>query len=387
MAGRASLFVMVALVVIGGAAWRLHWAADAAIPTTKPVARIPVQVAAVSRGDVPVSLTGLATVQPLNVVTVRSRVDGEIMRIAYAEGQTVKEGDLLAEIDPRPYKASLDQAKAQQAQDEAQLANAERDLARSQQLAQSAYASRQQVDQQKAMVAQLTARVAGDRAAVESAEVQLAYTTIRAPMAGRVGFRLVDKGNLVRASDATGIVTLSQVQPITAVMTLPERHFGDVSAALKRGEVRAWAIDPDGRELGAGELSVLNSQIDQATGTFKAKATFANGDGALWPGQSVSVRILIDTLQNVVTAPDDAVQRGPDGAFAYVLKDDSTADRRKIAVARQADGVAVISDGLAAGDRVVTAGASRVQAGARLDAAEAPQAEAGARPGEGRAAQ
>lgn len=381
IAGRAVALLVLALVA--GAAYE-SWrprdkaGAGAAVQRQKPEISVPVTVAAALRADVPVSLSGLGTVQPLNIVTVRSRVDGAVNEIAFEEGRDVKEGDLLAQIDPRPYKAALDQAKAKKAQDEAQLANAERDLARSTQLAQNAYASRQQVDQQRAQVAQLKALIEGDAAAVESAQVQLDYTTIRAPMAGRTGFRLVDKGNLVRSSDATGIVTLSQVSPITAVFTLPERDFGDVSSAMKRGAVEAVAIGPEGRELARGAVSVLNSQIDQATGTFKAKATFPNRDGALWPGQSVTVRARVDTLNQVVTVPDDALQRGPQGAYAFVVGADGKALRREIAVRRQADGVAVIERGLAEGDRVVVAGASRVADGVKLDASEAPQARAGA---------
>lgn len=369
MAGRVSLLLATALLIGGGAAvWRSQQGADAAIPVAPPPPSVPVTVAAVGSADVPVRLSGLATVQPLNVVTVRSRVDGQVMKIGFEEGQTVKEGDLLAEIDPRPYQASLDQAKARQAQDEAQLANAERDLARYTQLAASNYASRQQLDGQKAQVAQFTAAIAGDRAAVESAQVQLDYATIRAPMSGRAGFRLVDRGNLVRATDATGIVTLSQIAPIIAVVTLPERDFADVSGALKSGDASAVAFAPDGRELALGKLSVINSQIDQATGTFKAKATFPNDDGALWPGQSVSVRLTVDVLKNVVTAPEPALQRGPDGYFAFVVKGDQTAERRSIAVRRQADGLAVIERGLAAGEMVVTGGGSRVADGTRLAA-------------------
>ena len=372
MARRAYLILTLALVAAGGAAaWRMQWRADAAVPQQDASPGVPVQVASARRADVPISLSGLGTVQPLNVVTVTSRVDGQIMRIGFEEGQTVKEGDLLAQIDPRPYQASLDQAKARQAQDEAQLANARRDLQRYAQLAQNNYASRQQLDAQRASVAQLEAAVLGDKAAVESAQVQLDYTTIRAPMTGRAGFRLVDQGNLVRASDAAGIVTLSQIEPITAVFTLPERDFGQVAAATRRGEVPATAISPDGQELAQGELTVLNSQIDQATGTFKAKATFANSDGALWPGQSVSVRIQIDTLRNVVTVPEDALQRGPSGYYAFVLKPDQTAERRGVTVARQAQDVVVVAKGIDAGDRVVTAGASRVEAGAPLEITDA----------------
>lgn len=378
MAGRAFVLAAFALVVAGGfGVWRAQdGGAGAAVPRDRPAPRVPVTVAEARRADVPVSLSGLGVVHPLNVVTVRSRVDGAVVEIGYAEGRQIAEGDLLVQIDPRPYKAALDQAKARQAQDEANLANAERDLARSLQLAQNAFASRQTVDSQKAQVAQLKAQVEGDKAAVESAQVQLDYTTIRAPMAGRAGFRLVDRGNLVRSSDATGIVTLSQLSPINAVFTLPERDFSDLSAAMKRGPVDATAYGPDGRELARGKVSVLNSQIDQATGTIRIKAEFPNADGALWPGQSVTVRALVDTLREVVTVPDDALQRGPQGAFAFVVGADDKAERRKITVRRQAGGVAVVGQGLEQGDRVVIAGASRVQDGSRLEVSAAAQAKA-----------
>ncbi|MFC7054214.1 efflux RND transporter periplasmic adaptor subunit [Hansschlegelia quercus] len=371
MAGR-TIFVLVLAALAGGGyvAWRSYGHADAAPQhaAAAPAKPVPVQTVAARRADVPVSLTGLATVQPLTVVTVRSRIDGEVLKVGFAEGQMVAEGDLLAQIDPRPYQASLDQAKAKQAQDEAQLANALRDLARSERLVESNFTSRQQVDGQRATVAQLRAQIEGDKAAVESAQVQLDYTTIRAPMAGRAGFHLVDRGNLVRATDATGIVTLSQIQPITAVVTLPERDFLEVADAMKRGPVKAVALAPDGRELATGELDVLNSQIDQQTGTFRAKAKFANADSRLWPGQSVSVRAFVNTLQNVVTVPEDAVQRGPDGYFAFVVKTDATAEKRGLTVGRQAEGVAVIQRGLDDGDEVVAVGASRVTQGAHLEA-------------------
>lgn len=370
MAKRTIFVLALALAAGGGyAAWRAHDGADAATPrATAPARPIPVTTASARRTDVPVSLVGLATVQPLTVVTVRSRVDGEVMRIGFAEGQMVKAGDVLAEIDPRPYRAALDQAKAKQAQDEAQLANAERDLARSSRLAQSNFASRQQVDAQTATVAQLKAQIEGDKAAVETAALQLDYATIRAPMAGRAGFRLVDQGNLVRATDATGIVTLSQIQPISAVMTLPERDFGEVSEAMRRGPVKAVATGPGGRELATRVLEVLNSQIDQQTGTFRAKATFANEDTRLWPGQSISVRVFVDTLRSVVVAPDDAIQRGPDGYFAFVAKADGVAERRTLTLGRQAEGIAVIRRGVEDGEEVVVAGASRLRDGARVEA-------------------
>ncbi|WP_020180146.1 efflux RND transporter periplasmic adaptor subunit [Methylopila sp. M107] len=378
MSGRA--FLILALVVAAGAGvgvYRAQWPSGAASPPSdKPKPRIPVTATEAKQADVPVTLSGLGVVQPLNVVTVRSRVDGAVIDVAYEEGRIVREGDLLVQIDPRPYKAALDQAKAKQAQDEATLANAERDLARSQALAQNAYASKQTVDQQRATVAQLKAQIEGDKAAVESAQVQLDYATIRAPITGRTGFRLVDKGNLVKSSDATGIVTISQIEPITAIFALPERDFPDMSAAMKRGPVDAVASAPDGRELARGKVSVLNSQIDQATGTFKTKAEFANRDGALWPGQSVMIRAKVDTLNQVVTAPDDAVQRGPQGTYAFVVGADGAAERRPIVVRRQADGISVVAEGLKPGERVVTAGASRVSAGARLDVSDARSAEA-----------
>ncbi|HEY0293483.1 MAG TPA: efflux RND transporter periplasmic adaptor subunit [Hansschlegelia sp.] len=385
---RKRLPIILGLVLLAaGGLWRAHWVADASTPPAAASGKrpTPVQVAAARLMDAPVFRHGLGAVQPLNLVTVRSRVDGEVMQVAFTEGQTVHAGDLLVQIDPRPYKAALDQAKAKQQQDEAQHANAERDLARYQQLAQSNFASRQQLDSQRATVAQLEAQIAGDAAAVESAQLQLDYSTIRAPITGRAGFRLVDKGNLVRATDATGVVTLTQLDPITAVFTLPERHFAIVSAAMKKGVVPAKAFGPDGRELARGELTVLNSQIDQASGTFKAKATFANADGALWPGQSVTVRILVDTLRGVVTIPEDGLQRGADSAFVFVVNDDSVAERRAVKVRRQADGLVVIDDGVNPGERVVTAGAARVEQGTAVSASEAtvaPLAQATQKPGD-----
>lgn len=329
-----------------------------------PVA--PVQVAAAVRSRVPIYATGLGSVQAFNTVTVRSRVDGEVQKIAFEEGQMVKEGDLLVQIDPRPFQAALDQAVAKKAQDEAQLANAKLDLARYNELAARSFASKQQLDTQQAMVNQLTAQIQGDQAQIDNARTQLGYTTIRSPIAGRTGFRLVDQGNIVRSTDAGGIVTIAQVQPISIIYTLPERNLAAVRKAMVAGPVAVWAMRQDGKTvLAQGTLTLINNEVDQSTGTIKLKATFDNQEQALWPGQFVSVRTLLETV-TALTVPADAVQRTQQGLAVYVVKADDTVDFRNVKVGPITQGIAVIEDGVSEGERVVTAGQYRLQPGAKI---------------------
>jgi len=377
------LWVALAAVLAAGyGGWRYFGAAevaDAAVNrqgtrqiTPPPV---PVTVAAVERADFPVYLYGLGTVQPLKTVTVRSQVDGQITKVEFKQGRMVKEGDVLVQVDPRPYQAALDQALSKKAQDEANLKNAKLNLERYSTLALKDYASKQQVDTQQAMVDQLTAQVAGDQAAIENAQVQLGYTTIKAPITGRAGFRLVDLGNIVRSSDASGIVTIVQLQPITVVFTAPEEQVVEINKALQAGNVPVKALSSDGlKVLAQGRLIWSNNEIDQASGTISLKAVFENQDNALWPGLSVATRLLVETLKQAVVVPDEAVQRGPDGLYAFVVGDDNKAHVQPIKVSQSGDGSSVVTKGLAPGQRVVVAGQYRLVDGSRVQPSEASAA-------------
>lgn len=328
---------------------------------------VPVQTVAAARMDVPIYALGLGAIQAFNTVTVRSRVDGELQKIAFTEGQMVKQGDLLAQIDPRPFQAALDGALAKKTQDEAQLANTKRDLARYTELASRDYASRQQVETQQSAVAQQTALLQADQAAIDNARTQLSYTTIKAPISGKTGLRLVDQGNIVRASDPTGLVTIAQLQPIAALFTVPERYLNDVRKAAAAGPVKVWALAQDGKtELAEGVLSLVNNEVDQATGTIRLKATFTNDKNTLWPGQFVNMRLLLEILPKALTVPAEAVLRGQAGLYAYKVKDDDTVEVRLLKVGPMTGGIAVIEDGLAEGERVVTAGQYRLQPGTRV---------------------
>jgi membrane fusion protein, multidrug efflux system len=364
-----ALLALVALAAGGYAGWRWYETRQSVeAARNKPAPAIPVEGATAARRDVPLYGPGIGTIDAYNTVTVRSRVDGAIEQIAFREGQTVAEGDVLARIDPRPFQAALDQAVAKKAQSEANLANSRTDLARSQQLAERAYASRQQLDTQQAGVNQLIAQVQQDQAAIDNARTQLDYTTIRAPLAGRTGLRLVDQGNIVRASDATGIVTIAQIHPIAGLFTLPERTLPQVQAALARGKVPVDALGQDGRTMIAhGELALIDNSVDRATGTIKLKAVFPNQDDRLWPGQFVNFRVLLETLTGALTVPSDAVQRGQAGLSVYAVKDDGTVATRSVKVGPIVDGVAVIEDGVSEGETVVVSGQYRLKEGAKVE--------------------
>jgi len=328
----------------------------------------PVHTAIVETKSFPGVLNGLGTVQATNTVTVRSRVDGQIERVAFDEGQMVNEGQLLVQIDPAPFQAALDQAIAKQGQDEASLTNAKQDLQRTSILSKQGNATQQLLDQRTAQVASLTAQVQADQAAIASAKVQLDYTTIKSPLSGRAGFRLVDPGNIVHANDQSGILTITQLQPISVIFTAPEQVLPAINEALKSGPLQVSAFSSDGHKpLADGTLKLIDNQVDVASGTIRLKAAFDNKNGALWPGLSVSTRLLIQTIKNVVVVPDSAVQRGPNGLFAYVVTADGKAQLRNLKVGRIEDGQALVEDGLAAGDRIVTSGHYRVQAGAPVE--------------------
>lgn len=323
---------------------------------------VPVQVATAQKAAFPRYLGGLGTVQAYNTVVVRSRVDGQIEKLDFTEGQMVKAGDEIARIDARPFKAALEQAQAKKQQDEASLANAKRDLARYTNL--GSFSTQQQKDTQAATVQQLTAQIAADQAAIDSAQTQLDYTTIKAPISGLTGFRQVDAGNIVNASSTTGIVTITQIEPIAVIFTAPEDRLPEITAALASHPMPVIAYTTDGsRKLSEGKLELVNNQVDTASGTVRLKAVFDNRDHALWPGQSVSTQLLIDTLQDVTVIPDGAVQHGPNGLFAYVIDASGKAAMQPITVSESGKGQAVIAKGIVPGQKVVSAGQYRVQPG------------------------
>src|SRR6266403_1038631 len=331
---------------------------------------VPVKIAPVEKADFPVYLTGLGTVQGFNTVVVRTRVDGQINRIAFQEGQFVKEGDTLVEIDPRPFQAVLDQAKAKRAQDEANLANANLDLQRFTRLGE--FATRQQTDTQRSQVAQLTAQIEADDAAIFNAQTQLDYATVKAPFSGVAGLRQVDVGNIVNAATQTGIVTIAQIEPIAVIFTAPEDQLPEIKAALAASPPKVIAMSTDGRRvLSTGVLALINNQVDISSGTIRLKAVFENKDHALWPGQSVSTRLLIKTLKDVTVVPDDAVQHGANGLYAYSVNSENKAELRWINVTNSIDGRSVVDEGLSPGQQVITAGQYKVQPGALVSMAVA----------------
>jgi multidrug efflux system membrane fusion protein len=338
----------------------------AAAPARAPQA-IAVDTAVATDADVPLYLGGLGTVQAFYTVTVTPRVDGELTKIGFTEGQTVKPGDFLAQIDPRPYQAALDQAVATKDKDAAQLANAQHDLERYITLAPENFTSKQILDTQRALVAQLAAQIKGDQAAIDSAKTNLDYTNITSPIPGRTGIRLVDPGNNLHAAATTGIVVVTQIQPISVIFTLPEEDLLDITTALAAGPVAVTALSRDGKtELGQGTLMLVDNQIDQTTGTIRLKASFPNLDNHLWPGEFVNAKVLQKTRHNALTIPSAALQRGPAGVFAYVVTPDSTVDMRPLQIADDANGVTVVTGGLKAGERVTTNNEYRLQPGTHV---------------------
>ncbi len=338
---------------------------------------IAVDAAPATHRDVPVYLDGLGTVQAFYTVKVNSRVDGELEKVAFAEGQDVKRGQLLAQIDPRPYQAALDQAIATRAKDEAQLADAQLDLKRYIVLAPQDLASKQQLDTQKALVAQLKAQVEADAASIESARTQLNYTQITSPINGRTGVRLVDPGNIVHATDTTGIVVLTQLKPIAAIVTLPEESIGAVAQAMQKAPVSVTALsrDESRSELDRGTIELIDNQIDPTTGTIHLKVIFPNTEERLWPGEFVSARVLVRTARNVLTIPAQALQRGPDGLYVYVIGPDSKVEPRALKVGYNDEEVAIVEGGLTEGEHVATSNFYRLEPGALVSINRSAQAE------------
>ncbi|MET4069152.1 multidrug efflux system membrane fusion protein [Bradyrhizobium sp. S3.2.6] len=374
---RPILWIVIIAAVAGGGyyGWQRFSASEAAKAQTAQkgpprAPAVPVSVAPVQKADFPVYLTGLGTVQGFNTVQVRTRVDGQIDKIAFTEGQMVKQGDLLVEIDPRPFQAAFDQAKAKKAQDEANLANANLDLQRYTKLGE--FATRQQTDTQRSTVAQLTAQIAADEAAIANAQTQLDYTQVKSPITGVAGLRQVDIGNIVNASTQTGVVTIAQVEPITVIFTAPEDQLPYISEGQKSGELKVIAFTTDGKKtLAEGKLAVINNQVDTTSGTIRLKAVFANKEHTLWPGQSVSTRLLVRTLKDATIVPDDAVLHSTNGLYAYTVGQDNKAEARKIKVNYAIDGRSVIEEGLSPGQQVITGGQYKVQPGSLVSTAVA----------------
>jgi len=375
------------LLVLAGIAYAIwFWPANSTSQTARDRNAnqpIPVVVSAAEQKDVPIYLDGLGTVQAYNTVTVRAMVDGPLVAVNFVEGQDVKKGDLLAQIDPRTYQAALDQAAGKKAQDEAQLANARLDLTRYQKLVANNYSSAQQADTARAQVAQLEAQVTQDQAQIDTARTQLGYTTIIAPLEGRTGMRQVDAGNIVHAADTTGMVMITQLHPISVMFTLPQQSLPAVANAM-RGEtpkvlayVQGAAGSPAG-VLDTGVLAVLDNQVDPTTGTIKLKATFPNSGERLWPGAFVGVQLQVDTAKNAVVIPSAAVQRGPRGAYIYVIDQNNTASRRNVVVGHEDAQGSIITEGVTPGDKVVIDGTSRLSDASKVTIVQA--AAAGATP-------
>jgi membrane fusion protein, multidrug efflux system len=362
----AVVIVVVALLVV---IWRLGSGAEAPTAAAQaPAPGVPVTAGTVLAQDVPVFLHGIGTVQAYNMVAIKSRVDGQIVKLDFKEGQDVKEGEPLLQIDPRPFQAALEQAEANKQKDEAQLVGAQLDLERYEKLIGSGWQTRQSYDQQKAAVGQLQASIKGDVAQINTAKLNLSYSDIRSPIDGRLGAKLVDKGNLVHANDNTPLVTITEVKPIFVSFTLPQETLDSVRENQSKGPLAVQAFNGDGKtRLAEGRLTLIDNTVDQATGTIHLKARFENDDERLWPGEFVSLRLILSTRHEVATVPQQTVQAGPNGSYAYVIKPDNTVERRAVEIASIQDGLAVISKGLTPGERVVVDGQFRLTEGVRVN--------------------
>lgn len=362
-----------AILVVPAVALSLSRPLSAAAQSAAPV--IPVTTASVTRADVPVVLRAIGTVQAFQAVTVRARVDGTLDKVFFTEGQYVQPGDLLAQLDPRPYQAILDQAAAKKAADQAMMQSSEADFVRYTELANTQVASRQKLEQTKAAVLQSAAVVRGDDAAIAAAQLNLDFTHITSPIEGRVGLRQADPGNFIRVADSntTVIVSINQIHPISLIFTLPQDTLPKLQAAMRRGTLPVLAYSSDDKvKLSQGEVLTMDSAIDTTTGTIKLKAKFTNTDDALWPGQFVNVRVQLDERKNVPTIPSAGVQHGPDGLYAYVVKPDSTVALQPIQIDQDDGRIAVVASGLQGGEQVVVAGQSRLTNGTKV-AVSAPK--------------
>ena len=359
--GAAIAFASLAAVIIF---WR-HTTSQAAQTAARP--SVPVTVTQATVHDVPIYSHALGTVQALNTIAIRAQVNGQIVSINFRQGQEVHQGDILAKIDPAPFKAALDQAIAKKSQDESQLIAAQKDLARFKALALKSFETQQNVDLQQAKVDTTKATIDADQAAIEAAQTQLDYATITAPIDGVVGFRQLDIGNIIHTTDVNPLTVLTQIKPTTVICTLPQSFLGLVREAMLRGEVKVTAFDQDGKnKLAEGKLLLINNQIDQTTSTIQLKAEFPNDDERLWPGEFVRLSLLITTRKNVVTIPAVALQRGPEGYYVWVVKADETVEQRPIEVFQADEDVVIATKGLNAGETVVLEGQSRLDVGAHV---------------------
>ena len=370
------VWVLIIVLVAGGAVWlsRTRMTTHADAPSAKGGRRggafgpVPVAVAKARQGDVPVHLNGLGSVTAFYTVTVRSRVDGQLMNVAFQEGQSVKEGELLAQIDPRPFQVMLEQAEGQMAHDQALLANAKVDLDRYRTLLKQDAIPKQQLDTQTATVAQYEGQIKTDQAAIDSAKLQITYCRIIAPIGGRIGLRLVDPGNIVHASDASGMLVITQIQPIAVLFTIPEDSLPPVLHKLHAGATlpaEAWNRD-NTQKLDSGKLLTVDNQIDPTTGTSRLKAVFENHGYNLFPNQFVNIRLLVDTKHNQIIVPSVAVQTGSQGKFVYVVKPDSTVDARVVTTGISEGSDTAIETGLKANEAVVIDGADKLQPGSKV---------------------
>ena len=370
-ARRRTVSIAITLVILGGLGY-IGWTSFQQKqvvnrPGSRPDLPVPVLAATPRVQDMPVYLDGVGSVRALNNVLVRSQVDGKLIAVNFTEGQDVKKGDVLGEIDPVLYKAQLDQAVAKKAQDEALLANQRIDLTRYQQLAASNAGSKQQADTQRAVVAQQEALVKADQAAIDNAQAMLGYTKIIAPLSGRAGLRQVDQGNIIHASDVTGLVIITQLQPIAVQFSLPQQQIVRVNAASAKGALTVDVFGNDGiTVVDSGKLTGIDNQVDPTTGTLKLKAEFPNASFQLWPGQFVNVRLKVETISKAVVVPTSAVQRGPAGTFSYVIGDGDIVTAKPVVVTQQNETDAVIANGLSASDRVVTTGFANLSDGAKV---------------------
>ena len=361
--------LLLTATLIGGGAYAFSYAQPAkqAATASSGPPPVPVVADAVKSGNVPIYLRGIGTVQAYNTDTIRTQVQGQITQVAFKEGQAVHAGDLLAQIDPRPFQAQLDQAVANRERDQAQLVNAQANLQRDSQLMARGYATPQTVDLDKANTGQFGAAVKADEAAIEYAQTQLAYTRITSPINGVTGIRLIDVGNIVHPTDPNGLVVVTQLQPISVIFTLPETSLPQIQQAMAKGPLTVLAYSEDNKiKLDEGKLAVLDNQIIQTSGSVRLKADFPNPAHRLWPGELVNIRLLIDNRQNALTVAATAVQQGPKGSYVYAIKPDGTVEDRAVNVAQQGARIAVIDSGLQANEQVVIGGQSRLQPGSSV---------------------
>ncbi|HZC55416.1 MAG TPA: efflux RND transporter periplasmic adaptor subunit [Xanthobacteraceae bacterium] len=368
---RSKIFAILAVVVLSSivALGLYRHGSTHAAPNTAPPS-IPVTVTEAAQRDVPIYYDALGTVQALNTVAIRAQVNGQIISIDFRQGQEVRQGDVLAKIDPTPFKANFDQAVSKKSQDEAQLIDAQKDLARFKTLVQRDYETQQNVDAQQAKVDQTKSMIDADQAAIEAAQTQLRFATITAPIDGVVGFRQVDLGNIIHTNDVNPLTVLTTIKPCTVIFTLPQSDLGPVREAMLNGTVPVIAFDQDDKQqLAQGHLLLINNQIDQTTSTIQLKAGFPNEDERLWPGEFVRIRILIQTRKDAITIPPVAVQHGPNGLYTWVVKPDNTVDQRSIeTIPVNNSDTTIVTKGVSAGERIVVNGQYRLDVGSRVDA-------------------